>query len=94
MKLEIQYKNYLHKILERLSIIYTTFCLYVSFFFSELKIKIRTIGQAVIASQFIFLFAFSFKIFWYYFRGIDSLFDLNQMPFSLASFFNIPYLTT
>jgi len=73
------------------SVVYTTFCLYVSFFFSDLKIKVRVILEAVIGSQFIFVFAFLFKILWHYFKGINSLLDLNQMPFSLASFFNIPY---
>jgi len=72
------------------SIVYTTFCLYVSFFLSDVKIKIRTLGKAVIESQFIFLFVFLFKILWHYFKGINSLFELNQMPFSLASFFDIP----
>ena len=76
-------------IIPLVSVVYTTFCLYVSFFLSDFKIKIRTIGKAVIESQFIFLFVYLFKILWYYFNGINSLFDLNQMPFSLASCFDI-----
>jgi hypothetical protein len=81
----------INTIIPLFSILYTTFCLYISFFLFDSKIKLKIIAKAAIKSQFIFAFAFLFKLFWYYIKGIDNLFELNIMPFSLASFFDIGY---
>ncbi len=68
---------------------FTTICLYVGLFFSELRVEFRDLMKATLLSDFVFLLALLIKlIILIFFKEVNVLEDLQFQPFSLMDFFD------